>query len=85
MSLETKYESDADICCRNWNKIQINGNLIINKGRRVSLILKTPSLKVEKANPLYLNNELNEALHFAIPFLDDRLYIFLDMFMPHPK
>lgn len=85
MFVETKTKKDSNTSHRNWNTLRLDGNQIHNHARGGSLIQIHPDLKMGKANPPRINNPLNECLHFTIPFLDDKLHIFLVYIHPHSR
>lgn len=86
MFVETKTREDQNtITYHNWNIIQHNGTQIHNHARGGSLVKLHPSIKLHKANPPRVNNPLNECLHFAIPYLDDKLHIFLAYIHPNSR
>lgn len=84
MFVETKTRSDKEpVTFRNWKIIQQNGVLIHNHARGGSLVKIHPAIKLIKANSPRINNPLNECIHFAIPFLNDKLHIFLVYIHPN--
>lgn len=74
--VETKTKSASNTVYRNWDVIQRNGN-IVNNARGGSLVQLCPTLKMRKENAPSINNPLDEVTHFSIPFLNDKLHIFL--------
>lgn len=75
--VETKTKTDNNTSYRDWNTIQLNGSHITNIPRGGSLVQAHPNLKIRKENSPSINNHLNETIHFSIPFLEDRLHLFL--------
>lgn len=74
--VETKIKKEVAVKYRNWNIVQIHGN-VINNARGGSLALLKHNFKMRKENAPITNNRLNEALHFSIPFMDNHLHVFL--------
>lgn len=83
MFVETKQKSSTSY--NNWDILQFNGNQIHNCTRGGSLIQIHPDLKMGKENQPRINNPLSECLHFNIPFLDDKLHIFLVYIHPNSR
>lgn len=75
--VESKTKPDTDTTYQNWNILRCNGNIVNHNIRGGSLVQVHPNLKMGKANPPQINNPLNNALHFTLPFQDDKLHIFL--------
>ena len=44
-----------------------------------------PNVKLGKANPPAINNFLNDCLHFTLPYMNDKIHIFLVYIHPHAK
>lgn len=80
--VETKTTQNTNTNYRNWHIIQRNGYHEKNV-RGGSLIQAHPSLKIGKANGPKINNPLNEATHFTVPFMSSKLHIFLAYIHPH--
>lgn len=85
MFVETKTKKDSNTSYRDWNTLRYDGNQLHNHARGGSLVQTHPNLKMGKANPPRINNPLNECLHFTIPFLEDKLHIFLVYIHPHSR
>lgn len=83
--VETKTKKEDNVEYRNWNTIQLKGNQITNLPRGGSIVQTHPCLKIRKENPPSINNPLNETIHFSIPFLEDRLHLFLVYIHPNSK
>lgn len=77
MFVESKTNENSNTTFKNWNILQFNGHQIHNFTRGGSLVQMEPELNIGKANAPRLNNPLNECIHFTLPFLDDKLHIFL--------
>ena len=75
--VESKTKPDANTNYQNWHILRCDGNIVNNNIRGGSLVQVHPNLKMGKANAPQINNPLNNALHFTIPFQDDKLHIFL--------
>lgn len=76
MFVEAKIKEEHNITYRDWDTIHHIGHKV-NNTRGGCMVQCHPSMKMGKNNPPKMNNTLNEALHFTIPFRDDRLHIFL--------
>lgn len=81
--VETKTKEESNTSYKDWSVIQHNGNLIHNKTRGGSLVQARPDLKIGKANPPAINDHLNECIHFTVPFIEDKLHIFLVYIHPN--
>ena len=75
--VESKTKPDSNTSYRNWTILQRDGNMINNNVRGGTLVQMHPALKMGKANPPRINNPLNEATHFTIPFQEDLLHVFV--------
>lgn len=75
--VETKTKNTSNTKYKNWDVLQIDGNIVNNNVRGGNLVQIHPGLKMRKDNPPRINNPLCEATHFTIPFLEDKLHIFL--------
>lgn len=75
--VETKTKNTSNTKYKNWDVLQFDGNIVNNNVRGGNLVQIHPGLKMSKNNPPKINNPLCEATHFTIPFLDDKLHIFL--------
>lgn len=62
---------------KNWDSIHQPGNIINRNLRGGSLVQIHPDLKMGKSNAPRINNPLNNAIHFTIPFKNDYLHVFL--------
>lgn len=83
--VEAKTTLNSNTQYRNWDKISFSGNQIHNKTRGGSLVQAHPTLKMGKENPPRINNLLNETIHFTVPFLGEKLHIFLVYIHPHSR
>lgn len=77
MFVETKTKPESITDYKDWTIIKKNGNITNQNVRGGSLIQAAPYLKIQKANAPAVNNPLNEITHFAVPFQDDFLHVFL--------
>lgn len=77
MFVETKTKTESAVMYQNWNIIHKPGNIVNTNTRGGSLVQMHPKFQLIKANAPAINNPLNECLHFATPFLNERLHIFL--------
>lgn len=80
--VESKTDGESNTSYRDWHTIQQDGYKR-KKVRGGSLVQVHPSLKMGKANKPKINNPLDEATHFTIPFLTDKLHILLVYSHPH--
>lgn len=85
MFVESRTKDSNTVVYKNWNIIQQNGALIHNHARGGSLVKVHPNLKMGKANAPRINNPLNECIHFTVPYIDDKLHIFLVYIHPHSR
>lgn len=85
MFVESKTNENSSTAYRDWDVIQYNGYQLHNHTRGGSLVQMQPELRMGKANAPIINNPLNECIHFTIPFLDDKLHIFLVYIHPHSR
>lgn len=85
MLVEAKTTENSNTSYNDWSVIQFNGNQIHNKTRGGSLVQAQPNLGIGKANPPTINHDLNECIHFTVPFADDKLHIFLVYIHPMAK
>lgn len=82
MFVETKTKLGQTPTYRDWQYICKHGNTINNARGGATVFLK-PKLRLGKANPPSLNNPLNDCLHFTVPYLNDKIHIFLAYIHPH--
>lgn len=74
--VETKTKENTNTKYRNWDIIHRNG-IVVNKNTRGGSLIQThPGLRMTRENPPKMNNPLNEATHFSIPFLEDKFTFF---------
>lgn len=85
MFVESKTKENNTVVYKNWKIIQQNGAQIHNHARGGSLVKVHPDLKMGKTNAPRINNPLNECIHFTIPYIDDKLHIFLVYIHPHSR
>lgn len=85
MFVEAKINNKSNTSYRDWTVLRQEGNQLHNYTRGGSLIQSHPELKMGKENPPRINNPLNECLHFNIPFLEDKLHIFLVYIHPNAR
>lgn len=76
MCVETKLRGNTTPL-NSWEIIQQNGNVVNANIRGGSLVQANSNLKLGKANPPVINNNLNSCLHFTIPFQANKLHVFL--------
>lgn len=75
--VESKTNPESNTTYRNWDIIQADGNIVNRNVRGGSLVQINPRLKMKKCNSPRINNPLNECIHFAVPFKEDVIHIFL--------
>lgn len=78
--VETKATAEnhsSSLSYRDWEKIERIGTKMGHNTRGGSLVKADRILKMQKQNRLALNNPSNECLHFAVPFGNDQLHMFL--------
>lgn len=80
--VETKTKDNSAVGYRNWNVVHHPGNTLNTNLRGGSMIQLHPEIKLIKSNPVTINNPLNDCLHVAVPFTNDRLHIFLTYIHP---
>ena len=81
MFVETKTKPDQSLTYGNWKHICKHGNVTAN-ARGGALALCRQAICLGKANPPSLNNPLNDCIHFTIPYLNDKIHIFLTYIHP---
>ena len=85
MFVETKTALDTSTNYRNWTVLQKPGNSLTTTARGGCLVQMHPNVKLGKANPPAINNFLNDCLHFTLPYMNDKIHIFLVYIHPHAK
>lgn len=80
--VETKTRETSAVNYQNWNTVHHPGNIVNTNIRGGSLIQLHPDFKMIRANSPAINNVLNDCLHVAIPFLNEKLHIFLAYIHP---
>lgn len=81
--VETKAKPHQSLEYRDWTILKKYGNILNRNVRGGSLIQASKEIKLGKANPPSINNPANDTLHCTIPFLDDKLHIFLSYIHPN--
>lgn len=81
--VETKTRPQSNTTYKNWQILRRDGVVLNQNIRGGSLVQVHPTFRMQKMNSPSINNPWNEALHFAIPFKEDKLHIFVVYMHPN--